>query len=68
MNIGAIGLLVCVLLFVAIESVGIVRDVIKRRKNKIQKQSESSEGAPPDDNNNIGGNGDDRCADNAKRD
>ena len=68
MNTGAIVLLVAVLLFVAIESVALVRDLIKRRKNKKQKQSESSGGAPPDDNNNIGGKDDDRCANNAKRD
>ena len=68
MNTGAIVLLVAVLLFVTIESVALVRDVIKRRKNKKQKQSEISEGAPPDDNNNIGGKDNDRCADNAKRD
>ena len=68
MNTGAIVLLVAVLLFVAIESVALVRDVIKRRKNKKQKQSEVSEGAPPDDNNNIGGNENDRCADNASGD
>lgn len=68
MNTGAIVLLVAVLLFVAIESVALVRDVIKRRKNKKQKHSESSEVAPPDDNNNIGGKDDDRCADNASGD
>lgn len=68
MNTGAIVLLVAVLLFVAIESVALVRDLIKRRKNKKQKHSESSEVAPPDDNNNIGGNDNDRCADNASGD
>lgn len=68
MNTGAIVLLVAVLLFVTIESVALVRDLIKRRKNKKQKQSESSEGAPLDDNNNIGGKDDDRCADNASGD
>ena len=68
MNTGAIVLLVAVLFFVAIESVALVRDVIKRRKNKKQKQGEISEGAPPDDNNNIGGKQDDRCADNASGD
>lgn len=68
MNTGAVVLLVAVLLFVAIESVALVRDVIKRRKNKKQKKNGVMEGAPPDDNNNIGGKDDDRCADNAKRD
>lgn len=68
MNTGAIVLLVAVLLFVCIESVALVRDVIKRRKNKKQKQSKISEGASPDDNNNIGGTDNDRCGDNAKRD
>ena len=68
MNTGAIVLLVAVLLFVTIESVALVRDVIKRRKNKKQKHSESSEGAPPDDNKNIGGTDDDRCSDNASGD
>ncbi len=68
MNTGAIVLLVAVLLFVAIESVALVRDVIKRRKNKKQKHSESSEVVPPDDNKNIGGKDDDRCADNASGD
>ncbi len=68
MNTGAIVLLVAVLLFVAIESFALVRDVIKRSKNKKQKQSEILEGAPSDDNNNIGGTDDDRCSDNARRD
>lgn len=68
MNTGAIVLLVAVLLFVFIESVALVRDLIKRRKNKKQKKVDVTEGAPPDDNNNIGGKDDDRCANNAKRD
>lgn len=68
MNTGAIVLLVAVLLFVTIESVALVRDVIKRRKNKKQKLKVISEGALPDDNNNIGGTDDDRCADNASGD
>ena len=68
MNTGAIVLLVAVLLFVTIESVSLVRDVIKRRKNKKQEKGDVSEGAPSDDNNNIGGADDDRSSDNAKRD
>lgn len=68
MNTGAIVLLVAVLLFVAIESVALVRDLFKRLEKRKKKLSESSEGAPPDDNNNIGGKDDDRCANNAKRD
>lgn len=68
MNTGAIVLLVAVLLFVVIESVALVRDLIKRRKNKKQKQSEILEGAPPDDKKNIGGKDNDRCADNASGD
>ena len=67
MNTGAIVLLVAVLLFVTIESVALVRDLIKRRKNKKQKKNDVTEGVPPD-NNNIGGKDDDRCANNAKRD
>ena len=68
MNTGAIVLLVAVLLFVLIESVALFRDVLKRRKNKKQKKNDVTEGAPSDDKNNIGGNDDDRCADNASGD
>ena len=68
MNTGAIVLLVAVLLFVFIEAVALVRDVIKRRKNKKQIKNDVTEGSSPDDNNNIGGTDNDRCADNASGD
>ena len=67
MNTGAIILLVAVLAFVVIEVVALVRDILRKRKQKKEAQTQKSAEALLDsvENNNTGGIDDDRCTDNA---